>query len=140
MQKLRPFVAVCVLVVCSLVRSQAEQIVISEIMYHPPAGKHEFVEIRNLTATPFDIAKWRLRDGADFDFPDFSAGNPQNTFLKAFERIVICSTDPATFRSAYGLAPSIRVFGPWSGSLSNGGERVTLKDKNGVVRCTGKVQ
>lgn len=30
---------------------QAEQVVISEVMYHPPAGGYEFVEIQNLTAT-----------------------------------------------------------------------------------------
>ncbi|MGI9242489.1 MAG: lamin tail domain-containing protein [Verrucomicrobiales bacterium] len=136
MLKLRPFVAVLILVACSLSRSEAEQIVISEIMYHPPAGQYEFVEIRNLTATPFDIANWRLRGGVDFDLPGFSEGDPENTFLKAFERFVICSTDPATFRAAYGLSPSIRVFGPWSGNLSNGGERISFKDKNGVTRCT----
>lgn len=136
MSKLRPLVAVAILIGTPLFSSHAEQVVISEIMYHPPAGKYEFVEIENLTATPFDIAKWKLRDAADFDFPDFSAGSPQNTFLKAFERIVICETDPATFRAAYGLPGAIRVYGPWTGNLSNSGERITLKDKNGVIRCT----
>lgn len=117
---------------CRLIR--AEQVVISEVMYHPPAGGYEFVEIQNLTATPFDIAEWRLRGGTDFDFPEFISGT--ETFLKAFERIVICETDPATFRAAYGLPGAIRVFGPWSGNLANGGERITLKDKNGVTRCS----
>ncbi len=130
-----PFAA-ALLVVFLPFPARAEQVVFSEIMYHPPAGKFEFVEIRNLTATPFDIAKWRMRDGVDFDFPDFSAGDPQNTFLKAFERIVICQTDPATFRAAYGLPAAVRVYGPWTGNLNNSGERITLKDKNGVVRCT----
>lgn len=117
---------------CRLIR--AEQVVISEVMYHPPAGGYEFVEIQNLTATPFDIAEWRLRGGTDFDFPEFISGT--ETFLKAFERIVICETDPATFRATYGLPGAIRVFGPWSGNLANGGERITLKDKNGVTRCS----
>ena len=126
--------AFCVAALSTSLKS--EQVAVSEIMYNPPAGKFEYVEIQNLTATPFDIALWRLRDGADFDFPDFSAGNPQNTFLKAFERIVICETDPATFRAAYGIPGAIRVFGPWTGNLDNSGERVTLKDKNGVTRCT----
>ena len=66
----------------------------------------------------------------------FSAGTAAESFLKAFERIVICDTDPATFRTAYGLPASVRVYGPWSGNLSNAGERIRLKDKNGVVRCT----
>ncbi|MDB4305236.1 lamin tail domain-containing protein [Akkermansiaceae bacterium] len=116
--------------------SKAEQIVFSEVMYHPPVGGYEFVEVQNLTATPFDIAEWKLRSGVDYDFPVFGTGSPTDSFLKAFERIVICETDPATFRAAYGLPSAVRVFGPWIGSLANSGERVTLKDKNGVTRCS----
>ena len=108
----------------------AEQVVISEIMYHPKEGGHEFVEIENLTSSPFDIATWKLKGGVDFEFPEFSSAQPRNTFLKAFEKIVICDTDPGTFRASYGLPSAVRVFGPWTGSLNNGGERVSLKDKN----------
>ena len=82
---------------------KAEQVVINEIMYHPNEGGHEFVEIENLTSSPFDIALWKLSGGVDFEFPDFSSASPRNTFLKAFERIVICDTDPGTFRNTYGL-------------------------------------
>ncbi|HBI32079.1 MAG TPA: hypothetical protein DDY45_08585, partial [Verrucomicrobiales bacterium] len=116
--------------------SHAEQIVFSEVMYHPPAGGHEFIEVQNLTATPFDIAQWELTDGASFTFPDFASGPALDSFLKAFERIILCDTDPATFRATYNVPNSIRVFGPWSGRLSNGGERVTLADKNGTIRCS----
>ena len=105
-------------------------------MYHPKDGGHEFVEIENLTSTPFDIALWRLSGGVDFEFPDFSTASPRNTFLKAFEKIVICDTDPGTFRVAYGLPSAVRVLGPWKGNLNNGGERINLKDKNGINRCT----
>ncbi len=114
----------------------AEQIVFSEVMYHPPAGGHEFIEVQNLTATPFDIAQWELIEGASFTFPDFESGPALDSFLKAFERIILCDTDPATFRATYNVPASIRVFGPWTGQLSNGGERVTLADKNGTVRCS----
>ena len=114
----------------------AEQVVFSEVMYHPSADTSEFIEIQNLTSTPFDIAQWELKDGVTFTFPNFTEANPTHTFLKAFERIVLCDTDPATFRTAYGLPAAIRVFGPWSGKLSDSGERITLDDKNGVTRCT----
>ena len=67
---------------------KAEQVVINEIMYHPNEGGHEFVEIENLTSSPFDIALCKLSGGVDFEFPDFSSASPRNTFLKAFERIV----------------------------------------------------
>ncbi|MDG1975608.1 MAG: lamin tail domain-containing protein, partial [Akkermansiaceae bacterium] len=116
--------------------AHAEQIVFSEVMYHPPAGGYEFIEVQNLTATPFDIAQWELTDGASFTFPDFASGAALDSFLKAFERIILCDTDPATFRATYSVPNSIRVFGPWSGRLSNGGERVTLADKNGTIRCS----
>ena len=114
----------------------AEQVVISEIMYHPKEGGHEFVEIENLTSSPFDIARWKLSGGVNFEFPEFSSAQPRNTFLKAFEKIVICDTDPGTFRASYGLPSAVRVFGPWSGNLDNGGERVNLKDKNNITRAT----
>ncbi|MGE5294706.1 MAG: lamin tail domain-containing protein [Solirubrobacterales bacterium] len=44
--------------------------------------------------------------------------------------------DEATLRAAYGIPSTVRVFGPWTGSLKNGGERVSLKDKNGVTVST----
>ena len=132
--KITPLIIACF---CALVPiAQSEQIVFSEIMYHPPAGGYEFVEVQNLTATPFDIAQWELANGADFTFPEFNSGTPLETFLKAFERIIICGTDPATFRAVYNVPTSIRVFGPWTGLLDNGGERITLEDKNGVARCS----
>ena len=83
--------------------ARAEQVVFSEVMYHPPAGGHEFIEVQNLTATPFDIAQWELTEGVSFTFPDFASGPALDSFLKAFERIILCDTDPATFRAAYSV-------------------------------------
>lgn len=116
--------------------AHAEQIVFSEVMYNPPAAGYEFIEVENLTATPFDIALWEMSSGVDFTFPDFDAGSSDEAFLKAFERIIITETDEATFRAAYSVPASVRVFGPWTGGLSNGGERITLSNKNGVIKCT----
>ena len=116
----------------------AEQVVFSEVMYNPSNGAPEFIEVQNLTSTPFDIALWEVKEGVTFTFPDFSGTDPTHTFLKAFERVVLCDTDPATFRTIYGLPEAIRVFGPWSGKLSDSGERISLEDKNGVTRCTLK--
>ena len=114
----------------------AEQVVFSEIMYHPSGELPEFIEIQNLTSTPFDIAKWQLSGGVDFQVDDFNDSRPMATFMKAFERVVFSSVDPATFRAAYGLPDAIRVFGPWQGNLRDDGERVSLKDKNGVKLCS----
>lgn len=114
----------------------AEQVVFTEVMYYPSDGLHEFVEVQNLTSTIFDIAGWKLRGGVDYDFPPFGSGSPQDSFLKSFERIVICGVDPAVFRADYNVPANVRVFGPWTGVLSNQGERISLKDKNGTTRCT----
>ncbi|MCF7731813.1 MAG: lamin tail domain-containing protein [Akkermansiaceae bacterium] len=113
----------------------AEQIVFSEIHYHPKDGKPEYVEINNLTATPFDIAKWKISDGIDYEFPEFDAAKPAATYLQPFEYIVVSAVDEATLRAAYSIPSSAKVYGPWVGTLDNSGERIALEDKNGVLRA-----
>ncbi|MDB4491606.1 lamin tail domain-containing protein [bacterium] len=131
------FASLCLLIAILMPPSvRAEQVVFSEIMYHPSGELPEFIEVQNLTATPFDIALWELAGGVGYRFPDFSEAQATDSFLKAFERIVLTGVEPSVFREAYGLPEAIRVFGPWEGKLSDDGERVTLKDKNGVKRCT----
>jgi hypothetical protein len=116
----------------------AEQVVISEIMYQPPAGKPEYVELSNITATPLDTALWKFTDGIDYTFPNFNAGAASAHILKPFEKILLSSADDATTRAAYPSIPvGVRIFGPWGASaLSNSGEKLTVKDKNGVTVCT----
>jgi hypothetical protein len=115
---------------------QAEQVVFSEIMYHPSGTLPEYIELSNNTATPLDIAEWQLSDGVDYTFPAFSPTDPDRTFLKPFERIVLCGVEEATLRAAYTIAPTVRIYGPWTGNLNNAGERITLRDKNGSLVCT----
>lgn len=114
---------------------QADQVIFSEIMYHPAGDLPEYLEVGNVTATPLDLAEWRLRGGVDYDFPPFSAATPAASFLKPYERILLCGVDPAVFRAAYAVPASVRIFGPWTGQLDNAGERIELKDKNGVNLC-----
>lgn len=118
--------------------ASAEQIVISEIMYHPSGTKPEYIEIKNVSWNPRDIALWKLTSGVSLTLPDFNAGAPQDVFIKPQERIILSSADAATTRTAYGISGSTRVFGPWVGSLDNSGEQVTLQDKNGVTMATVK--
>ncbi len=134
---IRILFASCCLGLVQTVR--AEQVVFSEVMYQPPVGKPEFVEVWNITNTPLDMANWRFNDGIAFTFPDFNAGSSQAHFLKGLERIIVSAAGDAATRSAYPAIPAgVRIFGPWDAltSLDNGGERVTLKDKNGVVMTT----
>ncbi len=135
---MRRFLTLLSVLACLLAPLRAEQVIFSEIMYHPPGVKPEYVEVWNITNTPLDFAKWQFTDGVSFTFPDFNAGNAQDAFLRPMERIVVSSADPTTTRAAYGISPAVRVYGPWTGSLDNAGERVTLSDKNGVGVCSVK--
>ena len=42
------------------VELRADQVVFSELMYHPPGALPEFIEVYNSTATPLDMAEWKL--------------------------------------------------------------------------------
>ncbi|HXJ76009.1 MAG TPA: lamin tail domain-containing protein, partial [Candidatus Dormibacteraeota bacterium] len=112
-------------------------IVIGEIQYHPPDlpdddDQYEFVELVNISGGPvplFDPAhpanRWRLRDACSFTFP------PGIT-LAPGETVLVAGFDPtnetarANFQMVYGLAPGLRLFGPYDGKLDNSGASVEL--------------
>src|SRR5678815_5230236 len=86
------------------VAAQADQVVISEIMYHPRADWPEFIEVFNNTATVFDVAGWKLSGGVQYEFPDFSPADPAASLLHSFERIVLSEAGPEATRTAYHLS------------------------------------
>lgn len=101
-------------------------IAINEVMYNPAAGGDEFVELLNITdyAVPlFDPAhptdSWQFTSGISYTFP-------ANTSLVAHGFGLVVAIDPAVFRATYQIPPSVAVFGPYEGGLSNGGERLEL--------------
>jgi hypothetical protein len=117
----------------------ADHVVISEIMYHPQEDTDtqtydEYIELYNPTTSSVDLwtatGPWALDGGVDYEFPT-------NTTLAVGDRILIVDFDPSietarldAFEAAYGtgnLTVGIDIFGPWSGDLSNNGERVTLE-------------
>ena len=134
MKKLKSRVLCTLLAPFLPISLHAEQVIFSEIMYHPAGLLPEFIEIENLTTTPFDIANWKFSDGIDYEFPAFNAGDSQAAFLKPFERILVSPVAEATLRAAYSIPVTTRIFGPYTGTLSNSGERLSLDDKNGVTK------
>ena len=101
-------------------------IVINEIMYNPTGGGNEFVELLNRTGSSqplFDTANptntWHFNGAMEYTFPT-------NVTLAPNEHILITGIEPDVFRSTYAITNTIRIFGPFSGDLNNGGESVKL--------------
>lgn len=95
-------------------------VVINELMFHPPSRQKEdeWIEIHNHGAVTRDLGGWAFTDGIDFVFP-------QGTQLAAGGFLVIAKDRARTLANHPGLEPDL-VLGDYLGSLSNGGERVTL--------------
>ncbi len=116
-------------------------LVISEIQYHPPDAAdggdnsaYEFVELFNVSGSVvplYDLVRptntWRLSGGINFDFPT-------NQALAAGGFLLLVNFNPATdaaaladFRARYNVAPTIPLFGPYSGKLDNSADIVELR-------------
>ncbi|MBN2505695.1 MAG: lamin tail domain-containing protein [Verrucomicrobia bacterium] len=100
---------------------------ITEIMYHPPPGGCEYIELRNISPTvTLDLAGVRFTEGIDFTFPP-GAILPPGAYV-----VVAQTADLAAFRAYYGINPSVLVVGPFAGgSLNNGGEQLTVSTSAG---------
>ncbi|MBT6168924.1 MAG: hypothetical protein HOH94_15770, partial [Verrucomicrobia bacterium] len=99
---------------------RAGPLVITEMMYHPANGSVEFIEIQNISGSRVPLAGVQIA-GIGFVF------GPTAPELIPGEVVLVVENDPATFRSTFNPPASVGVFGPYSGRLSNGGEKVSLK-------------
>ncbi len=118
-------------------------VVFSEIMYHPAdlntnagvlfAADGEYLEIFNRSATSVPLYDpraptntWKLDGAVHYSFPGGSS-------IPARGLLVVVSFNPLArpiqleaFKAQYGLS-GLTVVGPYSGSLGNKGEKVSLK-------------
>ena len=102
-------------------------VVINEIYYHPTAGKDSFIEIKNIstqTVLLYDPANpqntWHLAEGVELTFPTGAS-------IPAGGCALIVNIDPAYFRTKYGIAASVPIFGPYLYELDKGGDTIELK-------------
>ncbi len=108
--------------------TQQENLRITEIMYHPYGENtelYEFVELQNTHAQlSLEMGGAAFTQGINFVFPEGVTLNPQ-------ERLLVVNAegwaDLAAFRAHYGLNESVRIYGPYTGKLSNSGETLQLK-------------
>ena len=103
-----------------LVRAEDADIVINEIMYHPPDDLEamEYIELYNSGGTPVDLSGWKFTKGIGYTFP---AG----TVIQPDDYLVVCRMLDE-FRVVYG--EDITALGDFKKSLSNKGERITDYD------------
>ena len=110
-----------------------DNIVISELMYHPAGpnaaeaaagyleGDFEYIELRNVSnALTLDLTNMRFTKGVDFNF----AGRVITSLLPGANVLIVKNV--AAFNARYGVGKTIA--GTWdiSDNLSNSGEQVKL--------------
>ena len=99
---------------------------ITEVMFHPPPGGFEYIELYNASSTvALDLSGVRLAQGVDFTCLSGTTLAPGAYLL------VAGTTNIAGFRAFYGVDPSVTVVGPFDGALNNSGEQVTLRTAAG---------
>ncbi|MGK0185588.1 MAG: hypothetical protein ACI9R3_001366 [Verrucomicrobiales bacterium] len=112
--------AACLLALHSSVRAD---VVINEIHYDPVDKTQfvEFIELFHSGDSAMDLTGWKLSGGIDFAIPD-------GTTLES-ESFLVIAQSPEKLLEVFGR----QALGPWTGSLNNGGEKITLENASGEV-------
>jgi hypothetical protein len=111
------------------VNPNVSALVLTEVMYNPADGpddqQFEFLELTNRSGATVDLSKYRFNDGVEFAFPVGATLAPgASVVLTPFSPQNGALVD--AFRARYGVEDELTLYGPWSGSLDNGGERIEL--------------
>jgi len=113
-------------------------VVINEIMYNPPVGGIEYIELRNITGSavplydPLHPANtWQFTSGIVYTF---TTGDQ----IPAYGYALVVQGSPSEFRTKYGIPQNVPIFGPYTGLLNNAGDTIELL-KPGMPEDTGYV-
>jgi hypothetical protein len=108
----------------TFVASDPPPVRVTEIMYHPAdpaagsaytASDFEYIEVQNISAQPLNLKNFAFTNGVSFTFGDLTLDPGARTVVVA---------NVAAFQSRYGML--IPIAGQFTGSLDNGGEKITL--------------
>ena len=94
-------------------------VVFNEIMYHPATNEPalEWIEFHNQNSINVDLSGWRMTEGIDYTFPN-------GTTIRAGGYLVVAIA-PETLAAQTGIT---NVVGPFTGRLSNNGEKLELRN------------
>ena len=103
----------------------AHDVVINEIMYHPPNDLElaQFIELHNRGRQPVDVSGWTFTKGIHFRFP--------NSCTIAADGFLVICRHRETFAAHYGQ-PGM-LLGGFTNRLSHSGERIELRDAQGEI-------
>jgi len=105
----------------------ADNLRITEIMYHPQEPNEEFIELKNVGTESINLNLVSFTDGVDFAFPNLDLAPGEHIAL-------VRDTDAFAARYQFGRqAVSVKVAGQYSGRLDNAGERIRLQDAAGLT-------
>jgi hypothetical protein len=117
----------CVLWLALLSLSLHADVVINEVMYHPPGTNvlEEWLELFNRGGVPADLSGWKFTSGVGFTVP---AGTvvPAGGFL-------VVAADVSVFRARH--ADVTNVIGGWRRTLGDDGDTITLENAAGDVQA-----
>jgi hypothetical protein len=102
----------------------AQNLRITEIMYHPLKTNdpnEEYIELKNTGTETINLNLVRFTKGINFTFPDLEITSGGYT---------VVVKDVNAFAARYGDSVN-NVAGQYTGSLSDGGERIRLEDAIG---------
>ena len=100
-----------------------DEIIINETFYHGPDDDpaDDWIELYNRGTENVDLSGWQFTDGVHFVFLEGTVLAPDS--------YLVVAADPASVLAEY---PGISVVGPWEGTLSNGGDRLRLLNRDGT--------
>src|SRR5438876_5845874 len=113
----------CLVIAAATARADVS-VVFNEIMYHPATNEPalEWVELRNQMAVDVDIYGWSIAGGIQYTFPS-------NSIVRGGAFLVV-AISPGALMAASGAT---NVVGPFTGRLSNNGDRLQLVNNSGRV-------